>query len=203
YDDGFGVEKDTKEALRLYRLAAAQGHVRAQYALAQCYDDGRGVEKDEKLAKQLYTPIHRDCKGARFNLATFYGIGSGRKKKLHLLPKKKDEFYHSLVRDYMYTKDAEKTKAALWLLATLYEDKNAQFDLAAYYESSDENGKEKKPDFEAAFRYYKLAAAAGLKDAQYKMGLYYEKGQGVKQDLKKAILSYQLAAEQGQADAQR
>ena len=43
YDNGHGVVQDYKEAVRLYRLAAAQGDVDAQYSLGEMYDLGQGV----------------------------------------------------------------------------------------------------------------------------------------------------------------
>jgi hypothetical protein len=42
-----GVPEDNKEATRLYRLAADQGHATAAYALGLCYAKGDGVPKDD------------------------------------------------------------------------------------------------------------------------------------------------------------
>src|SRR5262245_13397674 len=41
-DSGLGVPQDQSEAVRWYRLAAANGHAPAQYALARAYAEGRG-----------------------------------------------------------------------------------------------------------------------------------------------------------------
>ncbi len=54
YKNGDGVEKDMKEAIRLYELAAGQGNAVAQKNLAICYKNGDGVEKDMKEAIRLY-----------------------------------------------------------------------------------------------------------------------------------------------------
>ena len=40
---GEGVNKDIKEAIRWYRLAAEQGNATAQNNLGECYRDGEGV----------------------------------------------------------------------------------------------------------------------------------------------------------------
>jgi len=40
YASGGGVEKDMKEAIRLFRLSADQGYARAQNNLAICYRRG-------------------------------------------------------------------------------------------------------------------------------------------------------------------
>lgn len=45
-------------------------------------------------------------------------------------------------------------------------------------------------------------AEQGDAQAQFELGLQYEKGDGVNKDLKKAIYWYQKAADQGQAEAQ-
>ena len=44
------VPKDLKEAVRYYRLAAAQRHASAQCAVGVCYKIGYGVPKDPKVA---------------------------------------------------------------------------------------------------------------------------------------------------------
>jgi hypothetical protein len=50
YAQGQGVQRDDKEAARLFRLAAEQGSVKAQHNLGWAYRLGRGVPKDYKEA---------------------------------------------------------------------------------------------------------------------------------------------------------
>ena len=57
-------------------------------------------------------------------------------------------------------------------------------------------------DFAAALKEWKPLADQGDADAQYYLGVMYEKGVGVPQDSKEAVKWYRLAAEQGLADAQ-
>lgn len=52
----FNGEKDLKEAVRLYHLAAEQGHTAAQIQLAFCYANGKGVNTDLTKAVQYYQP---------------------------------------------------------------------------------------------------------------------------------------------------
>jgi len=40
---GEGIRRNRQEALRLYRLAAAQGNARAMHNLGVCHRDGLGV----------------------------------------------------------------------------------------------------------------------------------------------------------------
>lgn len=46
----FDNEENFDEAFRWYLLAAKQGHVKAQYAVGDCYAIGFGVEGDWKEA---------------------------------------------------------------------------------------------------------------------------------------------------------
>ena len=48
----------------------------------------------------------------------------------------------------------------------------------------------------------KALAEQGNAEVQYKLGLYYDYGIGVKQDDKQAVYWYKKAAEQGHAEAQ-
>jgi TPR repeat protein len=55
YDDGYGgVAQDYAEAVRLYRLAADQGHAYAQNKLGNMFGNGRGVARDRTEAIRLY-----------------------------------------------------------------------------------------------------------------------------------------------------
>ena len=54
FANGEGVAQDDAEAVRLYRLAAAQGHARAQFNLGLMFMNGRGVAKDDAEAVRLY-----------------------------------------------------------------------------------------------------------------------------------------------------
>ena len=50
YANGEGVPQDYAEALKLYRLAAEQGHAKAQTNLGMLYVSGQGVLQDNVLA---------------------------------------------------------------------------------------------------------------------------------------------------------
>lgn len=57
-------------------------------------------------------------------------------------------------------------------------------------------------DFEAAMKFYKLAAAENHSVAQFRIGLMYYEGQGVPQNYLEAVKWYKLAASQGHPGAQ-
>jgi TPR repeat protein len=54
HDVGLEAEKDINEAVRLYRVAAAQGYAGAQKNLGCCYDGENGVPRDHQQAMSLY-----------------------------------------------------------------------------------------------------------------------------------------------------
>ena len=54
YANGEGVPEDDVEAVRLYRLAAEQGHALAQLNLGFMYGNGEGVPEDDVLAYMWY-----------------------------------------------------------------------------------------------------------------------------------------------------
>src|SRR4030043_216659 len=57
-------------------------------------------------------------------------------------------------------------------------------------------------DYETAYRLIKPLAEQGLPEAQFNLGLMYDKGQGVPQDYAEAVKWYRKAAEQGNTSAQ-
>jgi len=59
-----------------------------------------------------------------------------------------------------------------------------------------------KGDYATALKEWKPLAELGHADAQYNLGVMYEKGRGVTQDYKEAFKWYRLAANQGVANAQ-
>jgi TPR repeat protein len=64
------VAKDEHEAVRLFRLAADQGHAEARYNLGVCYSNGEGVAKDEHEAIRLFRlAADQGHAGARYNLS--------------------------------------------------------------------------------------------------------------------------------------
>jgi TPR repeat protein len=78
YAKGTGVEKDTSEAVRLYRLASNQGHARAQLNLGVIYATGTGVPKDVREAAQLFRrAAEQGHARAQCNLGCMYEIGMG------------------------------------------------------------------------------------------------------------------------------
>lgn len=71
YYHGYGTDKNYKEALKWYHLAAEQQDFlayQAQYNLGEMYQYGQGVEMDLKMAKYWYQRAEEGYPGARKKL---------------------------------------------------------------------------------------------------------------------------------------
>jgi len=47
YEEGDGVAKDMKEAMKWYRRGAEDGRTESQFRLGEAYRDGEGVKRDK------------------------------------------------------------------------------------------------------------------------------------------------------------
>ncbi|MBN2562282.1 MAG: tetratricopeptide repeat protein [Phycisphaerae bacterium] len=76
-------------------------------------------------------------------------------------------------------------------------DMQAQYDLASTYYF----GVRVATNYEAALKWFRMAAEGGLSRAQYRLGYMYYKGQGVDTNLEEAVKWFKKAATQGDAKA--
>jgi len=78
FEQGKEVERDTAEAVRLYRLSAEQGNADAQDNLGVCYAMGTGVQRDEVEAVRLFRlSVEQGNALAQCDLAFCYSDGRG------------------------------------------------------------------------------------------------------------------------------
>lgn len=78
YENGVGVTKNYASAARLYRIAAEQGHVIAQFKLGNMYAEGRGVSRDAITAVRWYRLAAEQGESeAKIILGGFYLAGVG------------------------------------------------------------------------------------------------------------------------------
>ena len=78
YRNGEGVSQDDAEAVKWYRLAAEQGHTRAQLHLGFMYSAGQGVLQDDAEAARWYQlGAAQDDADAQFHLGARYATGKG------------------------------------------------------------------------------------------------------------------------------
>ena len=133
YDYGIGVEKNPKEAARLFRLAADAGEASARVKLGCLYLNQEGVEKNYKEAASLFR-LAADAGGvnAQTNLGRMLQNGEGVEKN-----------YEEAARLYRSAAEAGNTFA--------------QVNLGSMYRQG--QGVEKNQ--EKAIKLYQLAAEAG------------------------------------------
>ena len=78
YGDGDGVQKDLTESLKWTKLAAEQGHAKAQYNLGIMYRNGKGVSPNNRIAAKWYTlAAEQGYAAAQTNLGVMYSTGQG------------------------------------------------------------------------------------------------------------------------------
>jgi TPR repeat protein len=77
--NGLGVERDLKEAARLYTEAARAGHLGAILVLGALYESGKGVRQSYHRAAEWYALAERLGQGAEaeFALGQLYFYGRG------------------------------------------------------------------------------------------------------------------------------
>ena len=174
YINGDGVTQDHDEAMRWYRLAAAQGWVHAMANLGSMYSSGTGVAQDDREAVAWY---ERAADG---------GLARGQR-----------------MLGYMYqtgrgvTADVAEA-IRLYRLAAAQDYADAHNDLGVMYE----NGWGVEQDFSQAMSWFRSAAELGNDWGYVNMAEHYEAGRGVAADRNLAIENYKAGARLGNTQAQ-
>lgn len=55
--DGYGLEKDSREAINLFRSAAVKGSFRAKLLMGLCYRAAEGVEQSNIAAMEMFREL--------------------------------------------------------------------------------------------------------------------------------------------------
>ena len=169
YQNGLGVEQNSFEAVKWYRLAANQEFTFSQRNLGFMYANGFGVTKDEAEAIKWYKlAANKGDAQSQINLGDTYKNSIG------------------LTKD-----DAEAVK--WYRLAANQGLARGQFNLGFMYQ----NGFGVSKDHAEAVKWYRLAANQGLAQGQFNLGFMYQNGLGVPKDDPEATKWYKLAANQG------
>ncbi len=176
------IQKDHKEAFRLFTLAADQGLAAAQCHLAKMYHQSHQgvVEKNTEKALSLYKlAAEQGLDHALYMMGSFYEKGEFVTQNLE-----EAERYYLLAA-------AQGYGIAQRALGDMYFDKTNPMDKSVVNNMY----------FKKAFDYYKLSADQGIQGSQYRLGLLYENGIGVNKNVEEAKKLYKLAAAQGQEEA--
>jgi len=162
-------------AVRVYRLAAKQGHADAQHNLAVCLRNGYGgVVRDPVEAMRLFRlAAEQGFADSQNNLGNCFNAGEG------------------VARD--------KVEAVrMYRLAAAQGHMEAQFNLAVCLTFG---GEGVAKDLVEAMRFYRLAADQGHVGAQHGIANGLRFGDGVLRDPAEAVLYFRMAVAQGDVRA--
>jgi TPR repeat protein len=208
YDIGVGVEKDFREAARLYRLAAAYSCVVAQYLLGNLLANANNwpeaIDLYQLGAKQRYP-------GALHSLSNCYQYGKGVRidhleaaRLLHAAVEQGDGETQlkmlSELRQHPGTTSVLEDAYRIFFrhcADSIYLE--SLYGLANCYDC----GIGVSQDHSEAARLYRIAADRNHKDAQFELADYYLSGTGVEKDESEGVRLLRKSADQGNAEAQQ
>jgi uncharacterized protein len=209
YFGDLGVAQNVEEAAKLYRKAADQNLVEAQFSLGVCYRNGRGVAEDYVAEVKWYRKAADvNYAKAQYNLGVCYQTGEGvAKDELEAVKwyrKAADLNYavaqYNLGVCYNEARGVAKddAEAVKWYRkAAERNHAGAKFNLGACYYNGDGVAK----DTAEAVRWFRKAAEQNDAAALYSLGLCYLKGEGVVEDDVEAYKWYLLAGGRGHEKA--
>ncbi len=214
---GIGVPQDMEIASRYYLMAANVGNAMAQYEIAKLYEKGNGVERSlpraytyyylaskvnysdaEKRAELIAEVISSDQSTDSKKLADdWYASNNGYAKANY------DNVKLSQIANGVLTKTTQELAAEKGLAKekTLLSranagDKEAQFELGAYYH-------QKEDQHPTAVKWYETAANNGHSEAAYRVAGEYMSDGKITKDVVKAIVWYKKSADLGFLGAQK
>jgi len=171
--------EDYTTAVDYFTKAAEQGNAEAQFMLGYCYKAGIGVEANGAEAEKW------------FHKAAEQGDQSAAKLlKVPKLLKAIEDNDENTIREIteFWLKDAARK-------ATEENDRMSQLGLAV--------SQENKGNMSEAIKWYRKAAENGDHLAQYRLGNFYDKGEGgVQQDKAEAVKWFRMGAEQNVINCQ-
>jgi len=204
YEDGKDayLKNDFERALEILKPLAEEGDSWSQYILSLMYESGQGVEKNrEESIKWLILAAESGVPKIQYDLGIRYFYGYGIEKNYIEAAKWWESSANAGIADSQYnlglmyyrgigvSKDKSKARSLIEKAAKQDHDK-AQHRLAMIYAIDDE-------DFITSLNWLEKSAEKNNVEAQYNLGVFFERGYGVPEDLKKAREWFQLAADQG------
>ncbi len=197
YLSGEGTEKNEKEAVIWYTRAATAGLSLAQVKLADMYEQGIGVERDPARSRMLLERAARNGYGPARTRLEAMGVRIASDAPVPTPPNTDpDEPWPHGGRLPAQRAEGRMSPGASMRLGAgstmTAEDLTAMNAGLRAYAAHD------KP---AAYAAWRPVAERGNAEAQLRVGLLYETGEGVGQDMIEAYRWLKLAANQGQPQA--
>jgi TPR repeat protein len=137
YLKGKSVEKNIKEAIKWFEMAAKQGHIRSQYQLGKIYLYGEGIKANRKKAYYyLSKAAEQDHLESQYELGNYYLQGNPNRRQ-----------YEKAVHWFRRAANQDHVRSTYMLGKLMYE------------------GKGTKRNIQKAKRLLKVASETGLPDA--------------------------------------
>lgn len=202
YENGIGVEKNHKEAVRFYLTAANLGHCNAQFFLGKCYEDGIGVEVNYDKAILWHTKAaNQDNTASMLSLGIIYlrqDINYNKAFDWFSKAANQDDSYAQEMVGFCYKNglgtSQDNSEAIKWYTKAANKgNRDAQYELGIYYSE----GEFVKQDYVLALKYYNTSASQEHEGACYELANMYLFGHGVQRNLDKAFELYSKSANMG------
>ena len=172
------MPQDYVETANWYRMAAEQGHAKAQNSLGYLYDHGKGVKENDKKAVEWFRKAAaQGYDVAQDNLGIMYANGHGVRQDYEEAAK-----WHRKAAAQGHAK-AKKNLGELY-----YKFGNRNYHIADNYDTDPPGSTgiekmnraiKKNETYVKASKWYLKAANEGHAGAQRKLGMMYSKGEGV------------------------
>lgn len=200
-----GVKKNYKRMVDWYIKSAAQGNIRAQVNLGDCYFNGVGVSQDFERAVDWYMKsANQGSAKAQFKLGNCYYDGKGVSLDYVIAvnyfeksaTQNNPNAMYKLGYCYYYGKGVtqdEDYAVSLYQKASDLGHREAQLMLGLYYY--------RYSNYKDAVRLFKKLAEIGNATAMFYLGECYHKSRGVSQNSFLAVSWYEYAAEAGNENA--
>jgi TPR repeat protein/serine/threonine protein kinase len=174
YENGLGVPRDYRKAMKWYRKAAEQGNADGEVDLGHMYETSEGVAQDYTEAFKWYRKAaEQGSPWGENNLGWSYEEG------------------HAVAQDH--------AEALRWFQKAA-DQGNARGEASVGYMY--ETGHAVPQDYNQALTRYRASAEQGDTWGEWHLGQMYEKGEGVPQNYAEALKWYRKAAEQGDSTSE-
>ena len=185
---------DLTTALRLYRVLAERGDIRAQQGLGRMYARGEGTERDTSEASKWFRKASEQRNGL-----TAYNTGDFAAAMRVFQPlADQGQVLGEYIVGMMYANGQgvpeNYSEALKWLKKAADQgESKAQFNVGLIYFK----GLGTSKDYAEASKWYQRSADQGNTTAQFNLGMMYSRGQGVQQNYVTAYVLLDLAAGKG------